>query len=116
MNELKIPTNLETISLNEQTNCRLIEINKIKNYFESEIKEQRERIRRLSKYVTGLDCADKILTGFLTIFSGVNIFSHIKDKKISGLVTSIFSLISCLSIGIIKRLLYETQKKKEKAQ
>ena len=81
MNELKIPTNLETISLNEQTNCRLIEINKIKNYFESEIKEQRERIRRLSKYVTGLDCADKILTGFLTIFSGVNIFSHIKDKK-----------------------------------
>ena len=106
MNELKIPTNLETISLNEQTNYRLIEINRIR--------EKREIIRRISKYVTGLDCADKILTGFLTIFSGVNIFSHIEDKKISGLVTSIFSLISCLSSGKIKKLLYETQKRKKK--
>ena len=86
----------------------------MKNYFESEIREQREIIRRLSKYVTSLDCVDKILTGFLTIFSGVNIFSHIKDKKISGLVTSIFSLISCLSIRIIKKLLYETQERKKK--
>ena len=30
MNELKIPTNLETILLNEQTNYRLMEIRKIK--------------------------------------------------------------------------------------
>ena len=67
MNEFKIPANLETISLNEQTNYRLIEVNRIKNYFELEIREQREIIRRLSKYVTGLDCADKILSGFLTI-------------------------------------------------
>ena len=29
MNELKVPTNLETISLNEQTNYRLIETGKI---------------------------------------------------------------------------------------
>ena len=47
MNELKIPTNLETISLNEQTNYRLIEISRIKNYFESEIREQREIIMSL---------------------------------------------------------------------
>ena len=114
MNELKIPKNLETILLNGQTNYRIIERNRTKNYFESEIREQREIFRRLSKYVTGLDCADKILTGFSKIFSGVNIFSHIKDKKISGLVTSIFSLISCLSIGIIKILLYKTQKRKKK--
>ena len=40
MNELNIPTNLETISLNEQTNYRLIEIGKIKDYFDQEIKEQ----------------------------------------------------------------------------
>ena len=92
----------------------MIEINRIKNYFELEIREQREIIRRLSKYVTGLDCVDKILTVFLTIFSGVNIFSHIKDKKLSRLVTSIFSLISCLGIGIIKKLFYETQKRKKK--
>ena len=104
MNELKILKHLAEILLNEQTNYRLTDINRTKNYFESEIREQREIIRRLSKYITGLYCADKILTGFLTKFSRVNIFSHIKDKKISGLVTSIFSLISCISIGIIKKL------------
>ena len=104
MNELKIPKHLAKVLLNEQTNYRLTEINRTENYFESEIREQREIIRRLSKYVTGLDCADKILTDFLTKFSGVNIFSHIKDKKISGLVTSIFSLISCINIGMITKL------------
>ena len=52
MNESKIPTNLETISLNEQTNYKLIDINRIKNYFESEIRDQVGIIRRLSKYVT----------------------------------------------------------------
>ena len=40
MNEL--PTNLPTITLNEQTNYRLNEINKIKDYFVSEIKEQKQ--------------------------------------------------------------------------
>ena len=34
MNELKIPPNLETISLNEQTNYRLIEVGEIKDYFD----------------------------------------------------------------------------------
>ena len=34
MSELKKPTNLETISLNEQTNYRLMEISKIKDYLE----------------------------------------------------------------------------------
>ena len=96
-----------------KTNYRLIEANRTKNYFESEIREQGEMIRRLRKYITGLDCADKILTGFLAILFEVNIFSHVKDKKISGLVTSIFSLIS-LCIGKIKKLLYETQKRKNK--
>ena len=40
MNELKISTNSETNSLNEQTNYRLIEIGKIKAYFGQEIKDQ----------------------------------------------------------------------------
>ena len=38
MNELKISTNLDTISLNEQTNYRLMEIGKIMDYFDQEIK------------------------------------------------------------------------------
>ena len=45
MNELKIPTNIkcksiETVLLNEQTNYRLMEIGKAKDYLEQEIKYQ----------------------------------------------------------------------------
>ena len=60
----KLPTNLEAITLNEQTNFRLNEINKIKDYFVSEIKEQETIIKKLSKYITGFDYTDKILTAF----------------------------------------------------
>ena len=37
MNELKTPTNLETITLDEQTNYRLIEISKNKDYFNEKV-------------------------------------------------------------------------------
>ena len=114
MNELKIPTNLETISLNEQANYRLIEIGKIKDYFDQEIKYQQLLTSKLSKYLTELDHAEKILTVFLTAFSGTKIFAHhVRGRKqLLGLITSVFSLISCLSSGIIKKLQEETKIKK----
>ena len=110
----KSPTNLKTTSLNEQTNYKLIEIGKIKDYFECEIKEQELLIKKLSKYITGFDFYDKILTVFLTVFSGVNFLSHIKTKTYTRLISSVFSLFFCLSVGIIKKLLYETKRRKKK--
>ena len=68
----------------------------------------------MSKYTTGFEYTDKILTLILTIFSGLNIFSNIKTKKHTGLISSVSSLFFCLSIGIIKKLLYETKKRKKK--
>ena len=81
MNELKIPTNLETITLDEQTNYRLMEIGKIKDYFDQEIKYQKLLTSKLNKYLTGFLYADKILTVFLTVFSGTNSFAHVKIEK-----------------------------------
>ena len=115
MNELKIPTNSETISLNEQTNYRLMEIGKIKDYFDQEVKYQQLLTSKLSKYLTGFDYADKILTNFLTVFSGTNIFAHVKEEKqLLGLITSVFSLLFCLSSGVVKKLQKETKKRKKK--
>ena len=57
-------SNLSTISLTEQTNFRLDESNRIKDYFESEIKERETLIKKLNKYITGFDCTDKILIVF----------------------------------------------------
>ena len=114
MNELKIQTNLETISLNEQTNSRLMEIGKIKDYFYQEIKYQQLLTSKLRKYLTGFDNADKILTVFLTVFSGTNIFSHVRGRKqLLGLISSIFSLLFCLSSGVVKKLQQETKTRKK---
>ena len=81
MSELKIPANLETISLNERTNYRLIKIGQIKNYLDQETKYQQLLASKLSKYLNGFDYADTILTIFLTVFSGTNTFAHITGRK-----------------------------------
>ena len=96
---------LETITQSEQTNYRLLEIGKIKDYFNQEIQYQQSLTNKLSKYLTVFDYADKILSVFLTVFSGTNIFAHVKGRKqLLGLITSVFSLVSALSSGIIKKL------------
>ena len=70
---------------------------------------------KLSKYLTGFDYADKMLTVFMTVFSGTNIFSHVRGRKqLLGLMSSIFSLLFCLSSGVVKRLQQETKTRKKK--
>ena len=97
---------METVNLNtkyspeykvfpeDQSNYRLNEISKIKDYFNDEIKYQQSLISKLSKYLTILDILNNILTVFLTVFSGANIFAHVKKKKkLISLIASIFSLL-----------------------
>ena len=86
--------NLETININEQTNYRLMEIGKIKDYFNKEIQYQQSLRSKLGKHLTCLDYTDKILTVFLTVFSGTNIFARVRGRKqLLGLITSAFSLV-----------------------
>ena len=86
----------------DQSNYRLNEISKIKNYFNEEIEHQQSLTNRLSKRLNILDYSNKILTVALTVFSSTNIFAHVKGKKkLLGLITSIFSLLFSLSFGII---------------
>ena len=79
----------------------------LKIYFDQEIKDQELLIKKLSRYITGFDYTDKILTVFLTVFSGANIFAHVKTKKrLLGLITNVFSLVFCLSSGMNKNVLH----------
>ena len=113
------PTNfecnsLETITLNEQINYRLLEIGNIKDYFSQEIQYQQSLTSKLGKYLTGFDYTDKILTVFLTVFSGTNIFAHVRGRKqLLGLITSVFSLLFCLSSGVVRNLQQETKIRKK---
>ena len=71
-------------------NFRLNEINKIKDYFESEIKEREAAIKKLSKYITGFDYTDEILIVLATTVSGISVFSHLKIKKHTSLLYFFF--------------------------
>ena len=85
-------TSLETINLEDQSNYRLSEISNIKDYFKEEIQYQQFLTNKLSKYLTIFDILNKILTVVLTVFSGTNMFAHVKGKKkLLGLITSVFS-------------------------
>ena len=83
-------TSLETIKLEDQSNYRLSEISKIKDYLNDEIQYQQFFTNKLNKYLTILDYINKILTVFLTVFSSTNIFTHVKNKQLLGLISSVF--------------------------
>ena len=69
----------------------------------------------LNKYLTGFDYADKILTAFLTVFSGTKIFAHVRGRKLLlGLITSVFSLLFCLSSDVVKKLQQKTKTRNKK--
>ena len=75
-------TNLDKkYSSEDQSNYRLNEISKVKDYFNEEIQYQQSLTNKLNKYLTVFDYTNKILTVVLTVFSSNNIFAHIKGKK-----------------------------------
>ena len=118
MNELtpvKTYSDLSTLSLNDQTKFRLNEINKIKDYFEFEIKEREAVIKKLSKYTAALDYTDKTLTVLYATIGGISIISFTNVIGIpEGVISARLTLVFSLTTGIIKKLLKETRKKKKK--
>ena len=61
LNSIETQSNLDAIPLNDQTKFRLNEINKIKDYFNSEIQVRKAMSKKLSKYIAAFDYIDKAL-------------------------------------------------------
>ena len=53
--------NLNIIELTDVNKYRLDEINKIRDYFNNEIKEREDIIKKINKYIVSFDYLDKIL-------------------------------------------------------
>ena len=104
---LKIYSDLSTLSLNDQTKFRLDEINKIKDYFEFEMREGEAVIKKLSKYAPALNYTDKKIIVLSETSGGISIISFTNVIGIPAVV------IIPLTAGIIKKLLKETRKKKK---
>ena len=55
---------------------RLDEINKIQEYFNAEIKERKDIVKKISKYIVAFDYADKIFIALSASFGTLSIASY----------------------------------------
>ena len=68
-------SNLE-LSAKHVTKFRLDQINNIKEYFNAEIKERKDIIKKISKYIVAFDYADKLFITLSALFGTLIIASH----------------------------------------
>ena len=107
--------NSAEIPLSNQTKFRLNEINKIKDYFNSEIQETKTMSKKLSKYIATFNYIDKTLIVLSATSGGISIICFISVIGIpAGLPSASFTLAFSLTTRIIKKLLTITRQKKEK--
>ena len=105
---------IDKINLSDQTKFRLNEINKIENYFTSEINQRKLHSKKLSKYVSAFNYIDKIFIVLGATTGGVCIISH---ATVVGapvrIASATFIIVVSLATRIIKLLKTTTNKKKK---
>ena len=85
---------------------RLDEINKIKDYFNNEIKERKDIIKKLNKYLVSFDYLDKIFIALSASFGKLSIASYASVVGTpAGIAGSSLTLIFTIGTGISKSLL-----------
>ena len=103
------------IELTEVNKYRLDEINKIRDYFDNEIKERKDIIKKLNKYLVSFDYLDKIFITLSASFGTLSIASQATVIGIpAGITGASLTLIFTLGTGINKSLLKVTKKRKKK--
>ena len=105
----------DIIELTNVNKYRLDEINKIRDYFNNEIKERKDIIKKLNKYLVSFDYLDKI---FITLSASFGTLSIASQATIAGIPVGItgasLTLIFTIGTGISKSLLTVTKKRKKK--
>ena len=105
----------EISELKDLTKYRLDKINKIKKYFNAEIKERKDIIRKISKYIVAFDYPDKVSITLSASFGTVSIASYATVVGIpAGIAGASLTLIFTVTTGVVKTLLNITRKKKKK--
>ena len=107
--------NLNVTELTNANKYRLDEINKIKEYFDNEIKERKYIIKTLNKYLVSFHYLDKIFITLSASFRALSIVSYAAVVGIPvGISGSSLTLIFTIGTGINKSLLKVTKKRKKK--
>ena len=116
-------SNLEVCKANEinelkdLTKYSLDEINNIKEYFNAGIKERKDIIKKISKYIVAFDYADKLFITLSASFGTLSIASYATVVGIpAGIAGASLTLTFTVTTGGVKTLLNIMRKKKEKTQ
>ena len=104
------------IELTDVNKYRLDEINKIRDYFNNEIKERKDIIKKLNKYLVSFDYLDKIFITFSASFGMLSIASYVSVVVgiPAGITGAFLTLVFTIGTGISKSLLKLTKKRKKK--
>ena len=107
--------NLNVIELTDVNKYRLDEINKIRDYFNNEIKEREDIIKKLYRYLVSFDYLDKIFITLSASFGTLSIASYASVVGIPAGITGVsLTLVFKIGTGISKSLLKLTKTKKRK--
>ena len=97
------------------TKFRLGEINKIKDYLNAEIKERKDIVKKISKYIAAFDYADKPFITLSASFGTLSIVSHATVVGIPvGIAGASLTVILTVTTCVVKKILNITRKKKKK--
>ena len=112
-------SNLEVIEMSEAndfvTKFRLDGINKIKDYLNAEVKERKDIVKKISKYIVAFDYADKLFITLSASFGTLSIVSHATVVGIPvGIAGASLTVIFTVMTGVVKKILNITRKKKKK--
>ena len=103
------------IELTNVNKYKLDKINKIRGYFNNEIKERKDIIKKLNKYLVSFDYLDKIFITLSASFGTLSIPSYASVVVTpAGIAGSSLTLIFTIGTGISKSLLKVTKKRKKK--
>ena len=115
MNNIIKLTDKAELSSSERTanKYRLDEMNKIRDYFNNEIKERKDIIQKLNKYLVSFYYLDKIFIALSASFGTLSIASYASVVGTpAGITGSSLTLIFTIGTGISKSLLNVTKKRK----
>ena len=102
------------IELTDVNKYRLDEINKIRDYFNNEIKERKNIIKKLNKYLVSFDYLNKIFITLSASFGTLSIASCASVVGIpAGITGASLTLVFTVGMGISKSLLNLSKKKKK---
>ena len=114
MNNIIELTDTTKPSSSERVNKYILdEVNKIRDYFNNDIKEGKDIIKKLNKYLVSFDYLDKVFITLSASFGTLSIASQATVVGIpAGITGASLTLTFTIGTGISKSLLKITKKRK----